>query len=132
MQHKNYSKITKQERKGIIHEVLVNNRTVQEVAREYKILPSTCKSIINTFVKEGRIGKKERRLRRLKKVTAIYTIYLNPLDPLQSTIQTDVQICEIEQPSLQSNQVKEILQTQAFEFLKRWSEQYEKDYQVKK
>jgi hypothetical protein len=50
------------------------------------MLPSTCKSIVNTYLNEGRIGKKERRVRKLKKITTIYNIVLNPVNPLESTV----------------------------------------------
>ncbi|CAD8112805.1 unnamed protein product [Paramecium sonneborni] len=128
-QHKQYCKISKQDRRQIIHEVLVNKRLILEVAREFKVLPSTCKSIINTYIKEGRIGKKERRIRKLKKVTAIYTITLNPLNPLSSTISTECEIAEVEQPSLQSNALQqELPQKKPYDFLSQWTENYIQDY----
>lgn len=80
--------------------MLSKKRLIFEVAREFKVLPSTCKSIINTYLKEGRIGKKENRIRKLKKVIVTHTIIINPLNPLQSTVHTECEMAEVEQPSL--------------------------------
>jgi len=51
---------------------------------------------VNTYIKEGRIGKKENRIRKLKKVIITHTIIINPLNPLQSTILTECAMEEVE------------------------------------
>ena len=58
----------------------------QKIALEYKLLPSTCKSIVNTFMKEGRVGKKENRIRKIKKIIITYNLILNPLNPYLSSV----------------------------------------------
>lgn len=77
-----------------------------KVAQEYDLLPSTCKSIVNTFLKEGRIGKKERRIRKIKKITTVYNIVINPLNPSESSITTTDSVTDIIEPSVKSKNTK--------------------------
>ncbi|CAD8188568.1 unnamed protein product [Paramecium octaurelia] len=83
---KQYCKIKNELRQQIIHKILNEKKTIMEVAQEYNILQSTCKSIINTFQREGRVGKKPSRIRKVRKVIRTYEIVLNPLYPSMSTI----------------------------------------------
>ncbi|CAK85802.1 unnamed protein product (macronuclear) [Paramecium tetraurelia] len=94
---KQYSKINKEIRQEIIDKICIQKKPLLEVfpqfqifkkvAQEYSLLASTCKSIVNTYMKEGRVGKKESRIRKLKKVVTTYHIILNPLQPLLSQVQ---------------------------------------------
>ncbi|CAD8107770.1 unnamed protein product [Paramecium sonneborni] len=83
---KQYSKIKNELREQIIHKILIEKKPIMDVALEHNILQSTCKSIINTYMREGRVGKKESRVRKLKKVMKTYEVVLNPLYPQMSTI----------------------------------------------
>ncbi|CAD8096931.1 unnamed protein product [Paramecium primaurelia] len=83
---KQYCKIKNELREQIIHKILNEKKSILDVAQEYNILQSTCKSIINTFLKEGRVGKKQSRIRKLRKVIKTYEIVLNPIYPSLSTI----------------------------------------------
>ncbi|CAD8198086.1 unnamed protein product [Paramecium octaurelia] len=83
---KQYSKIKNDLREQIIHKILKEKKPIMDVAQEHNILQSTCKSIINTYMREGRVGKKESRVRKLKKVMRTYEVILNPLYPQMSTI----------------------------------------------
>ncbi|CAD8092905.1 unnamed protein product [Paramecium primaurelia] len=83
---KQYSKIKNELREQIIHKILNEKKPIIDVALEHNILQSTCKSIINTYMREGRVGKKESRVRKLKKVMRTYEVILNPLYPQMSTI----------------------------------------------
>lgn len=40
---------------------------------------------MNTYLKEGRVGKKESRVRKSKKVIRTYEIFINPINPFLST-----------------------------------------------
>ncbi|CAD8117716.1 unnamed protein product [Paramecium sonneborni] len=82
---KQYSKINNELREQIIHQILTEKKSIADVAQEHNILQSTCKSIINTYMREGRVGKKESRVRKLKKIIRIYDIVLNPVQPQMST-----------------------------------------------
>ncbi|CAK57735.1 unnamed protein product (macronuclear) [Paramecium tetraurelia] len=83
---KQYCKIKNELRGQIIHKILNEKKSLMEVAQEYNILQSTCKSIINTFQREGRVGKKPSRTRKIRKLTRTYEIVLNPIYPLMSTV----------------------------------------------
>ncbi|CAK94520.1 unnamed protein product (macronuclear) [Paramecium tetraurelia] len=83
---KQYSKIKNDLREQIIHKILKEKKPIMDVAQEHNLLQSTCKSIINTYMREGRVGKKESRVRKLKKVMRTYEVILNPLYPQMSTI----------------------------------------------
>lgn len=81
-------------------------RSYQEVASQHDILPSTCKSIVNTYLKEGRIGKKERRVRKMKKISTVYNIVINPLNPVESKVTFQTNVEDIVEPSLKSKKSK--------------------------
>lgn len=77
------------------------------MAGEHDILPSTCKSIVNTYLKEGRIGKKERRIRKMKKISTVYNIVINPLNPIESKVTFQTNVENIIEPSLKSKKLKQ-------------------------
>ncbi|CAD8183005.1 unnamed protein product [Paramecium pentaurelia] len=106
---KQYSKINKEIRQEIIDKICLQKKPLLEVAQEYSLLASTCKSIVNTYMKEGRVGKKESRIRKLKKVVTTYHIILNPLQPLlsQVQIQKNVENC-VEQSQKSRNETEEV------------------------
>ncbi|CAD8099370.1 unnamed protein product [Paramecium sonneborni] len=106
---KQYSKINKEIRQEIIDKICLQKKPLLEVAQEYQLLASTCKSIVNTYMKEGRVGKKESRIRKLKKVVTTYHIILNPLQPLLSQVQMqkNVENC-VEQSQKSRNETEEV------------------------
>lgn len=56
---------------------------------------STSKAILQTYKKEGRIGKKKNRERKTKVVNAVFIANINPLAPQSSTISQMTSITEI-------------------------------------
>lgn len=58
---KKYSVITQEVREKFIKRVISREVTIKEAAREFGIKFSTSKAILQTFKREGRIGKKKTR-----------------------------------------------------------------------
>jgi hypothetical protein len=94
-----YSVISKTLRSEIIRKIVSEKRSYPEVAMEHDILPSTCKSIVATFLKDGRIGKKERRIRKMTKVSTYYDIVINLLNPCESKVNFETSVENIVEPS---------------------------------
>ncbi|CAD8118263.1 unnamed protein product [Paramecium sonneborni] len=127
---KQYSKINNELREQIIHQILNEKKSIADVAQEHNILQSTCKSIINTYMREGRVGKKESRVRKLKKIIRIYDIVLNPVQPQMSSYVQCQKTENCIEKSIKSlkeeNDSKEIQENQInnnFMMLSLWCEQ---------
>ncbi|CAD8206647.1 unnamed protein product [Paramecium pentaurelia] len=127
---KQYSKINNELREQIIHQILNEKKSIADVSQEHNILQSTCKSIINTYMKEGRVGKKESRVRKLKKIIRVYDIVLNPIQPQMSTYlysqKTESCIEKSIKSQKEENEQKEIQENQNnnnFMMLSLWCEQ---------
>jgi len=58
---KKYSVITQEVREKFIKRVISREVTIKEAAKEFGIKFSTSKAILQTFKREGRIGKKKTR-----------------------------------------------------------------------
>jgi len=56
---------------------------------------STSKAILQTYKKEGRIGKKKNRERKTKVVNAVFLVNINPSNPQTSTVVPVISINEI-------------------------------------
>lgn len=65
-QKKKYSVISQEVREKFIQRVISREVTIKEAAREFGIKFSTSKAILQTFKREGRIGKKKTRQRKPK------------------------------------------------------------------
>lgn len=59
-----YAQITNEDRLAFIDKVISGQISIKAAAAEYGINFSTGKGIIQTYRKEGRIGKKQKRFRR--------------------------------------------------------------------
>ncbi|CAD8184307.1 unnamed protein product [Paramecium octaurelia] len=132
---KQYSKINKELREQIIHQILDEKKSIADVAQQHNILLSTCKSIINTYMREGRVGKKESRVRKLKKIIRIYDIVLNPVQPQMSTYLYSQKTENCIEKSIKSqkedNEQKAIQENQNndnFMMLSLWCEQIKKQF----
>ncbi|CAK57903.1 unnamed protein product (macronuclear) [Paramecium tetraurelia] len=140
---KQYSKINKELREQIIHQILDEKKSIADVilsyltqvAQQHNILMSTCKSIINTYMREGRVGKKESRVRKLKKIIRIYDIVLNPIQPQMSTYLYSQKTENCIEKSIKSqkedNEQKEIQENQNndnFMMLSLWCEQIKNQF----
>lgn len=67
---KKYQVISQEVREKFIQKVISKQVTIKEAAREFGLKFSTSKAILQTYKKEGRIGKKktrQRKPRQLKK-----------------------------------------------------------------
>lgn len=60
----------------------VDKKTIKEVSKEFDLKLSTCKAILQVYLKEGRIGKKTTRDRKSKIVNTVLIATINPLNPL--------------------------------------------------
>ena len=63
---KKYSTISQEIREKFIKRVISKEVTIKEAAKEFGIKFSTSKAILQTFKREGRIGKKKTRQRKFK------------------------------------------------------------------
>jgi len=88
---KKYSVIPQNIREKFIKRVLSKEVTIKEAAKEFGLKFSTSKAILQTYKKEGRIGKKKNRERKTKVVNAVFIANINqgssfvnnlPLGPL--------------------------------------------------
>ncbi|KRW98584.1 hypothetical protein PPERSA_09737 [Pseudocohnilembus persalinus] len=91
---KRYNIISEELRKQIIKKLTVDKKTIKEVSKEFGLKLSTCKAILQVYLKEGRIGKKTTRDRKSKIVNTILIATINPLNPLQSTLTPYVSVQE--------------------------------------
>jgi transposase len=66
---KKYAIITPTTRMAFIKRVLSKQATIKEAAQEFGIKFSTSKAILQTFRREGRVGKKRFRSRKLKELS---------------------------------------------------------------
>ncbi|CAD8108260.1 unnamed protein product [Paramecium sonneborni] len=131
---KQYSKIKNELREQIIHKILIEKKPIIDVAQEHNILQSTCKSIINTYMREGRVGKKESRVRKLKKVMKTYEVVLNPLYPQMSTIVLSQKIenCVekskkgLKEENDQNEKIPEVQELNNLSMIQQWCEQIQK------
>jgi len=72
---KKYSMISQQVREKFINKVLSKVCTIKEAAKEFGLKLSTSKAILQTYKKEGRIGKKKNRVRKTQVIkVALSTI----------------------------------------------------------
>lgn len=79
--HKKYSVINQEIREKFINRVLSREVTIKEAAREFGIKFSTSKAILQTFKREGRIGKKKTRERKPKLVKKMALGHIDPVNP---------------------------------------------------
>ena len=63
---------------------------------------STCKAIINAYLREGRVGKKKSRIRKLKQISVQVDIHLNPLNPTQTNVMISHNSDTVIEPSMKS------------------------------
>lgn len=92
---KKYSVISQSIREKFIKRVLSKEVTIKEAAKEFGLKFSTSKAILQTYKKEGRIGKKKNRERKTKVVNVVFVCNINPLNPYASNIFPIVSINEI-------------------------------------
>jgi len=79
---KKYSVISQAVREKFIKRVLSKEVTIKEAAKEFGLKFSTSKAILQTYKKEGRIGKKKNRERKTKVVNAVFIANINPNNSL--------------------------------------------------
>jgi hypothetical protein len=75
----------------------------------YKLKLSTCKAILQVYLKEGRIGKKATRDRKSKIVNTVLIATINPLNPLQATVMPFVSLVETKNPSSKEENRQELV-----------------------
>lgn len=76
---KKYSVIPQNVREKFIKRVLSKEVTIKEAAKEFGLKFSTSKAILQTYKKEGRIGKKKNRERKTKVINAIFLTNFTPI-----------------------------------------------------
>ena len=64
---RSYSVTSDEQRFKMLWQVITENKTISEAAREYGIKYTTAKHILSVFIKEGRIKKKKSRIRKKRK-----------------------------------------------------------------
>ena len=74
---KKYSVITQEVREKFIKRVISREVTIKEAAKEFGIKFSTSKAILQTYKREGRIGKKKTRQRKPRSIKKLNSIMLN-------------------------------------------------------
>jgi len=92
---KKYSVIPQSVREKFIKRVLSKEVTIKEAAKEFGLKFSTSKAILQTYKKEGRIGKKKNRERKTKVVNVVFVCNINPINPYASNIFPIVSVNEI-------------------------------------
>lgn len=92
---KKYSVIPQSVREKFIKRVLSKEVTIKEAAKEFGLKFSTSKAILQTYKKEGRIGKKKNRERKTKVVNVVFVCNINPMNPYASNIFPIVSVNEI-------------------------------------
>lgn len=83
---KKYSVIPQAVREKFIKRVLSKEVTIKEAAREFGLKFSTSKAILQTYKKEGRIGKKKNRERKTKVVNAVFIANISPNSNFMSSM----------------------------------------------
>jgi len=83
---KKYSVISQAVREKFIKRVLSKEVTIKEAAKEFGLKFSTSKAILQTYKKEGRIGKKKNRERKTKVVNAVFIANINPNNSLLGSL----------------------------------------------
>jgi transposase-like protein len=82
---KKYSVIPQSVREKFIKRVLSKEVTIKEAAKEFGLKFSTSKAILQTYKKEGRIGKKKNRERKTKILNVVFLCNVNQLNPYNSS-----------------------------------------------
>jgi hypothetical protein len=100
---KKYSVIPQAVREKFIKRVLSKEVTIKEAAKEFGLKFSTSKAILQTYKKEGRIGKKKNRERKTKVVNVVFVCNINPLNPYASSVFPIVSVNEVKGAKLPTN-----------------------------
>jgi transposase-like protein len=107
---KKYSVIPQSVREKFIKRVLSKEVTIKEAAKEFGLKFSTSKAILQTYKKEGRIGKKKNRERKTKVVNVVFVCNINSMNPYQSNIFPIVSVNEVKgsknEPEVEENKNK--------------------------
>lgn len=92
---KKYSVIPQSVREKFIKRVLSKEVTIKEAAKEFGLKFSTSKAILQTYKKEGRIGKKKNRERKTKILNVVFLCNVNQLNPYASSVFPIVSVNEM-------------------------------------
>jgi len=100
---KKYSVIPQSVREKFIKRVLSKEVTIKEAAKEFGLKFSTSKAILQTYKKEGRIGKKKNRERKTKVVNVVFVCNINPNNPYASSVFPIVSVNEVKGAKVPTN-----------------------------
>jgi len=95
---KKYSVIPQAVREKFIKRVMSKEVTIKEAAKEFGLKFSTSKAILQTYKKEGRIGKKKNRERKTKILNVVFLCNVNQMNPYASSVFPIVSVNEMKGP----------------------------------